>query len=266
MYKPRQLSSSILPRTREPGVAPTCAGCGSRIPLPSDLRPDSSQWPCAFVIASLRLVLLPCPLLSEHQDRRSSALLDIRSPEGMAGLRGLIARSDVVLNNLRPGAMERQGLGFAQLAEIKPDIIAVSIKMWGNDGPLGHQTGYAPCFAALAGLASLVGYPGGPPLRGQHALWGFTVGAPRRIRRGGGLATSPARTAQADASMCAAVETLSSMIEHARTEPHRNAAGARRRQSHADMCPHRLLPVLRRCMDQHCGDQQRRWASDYARC
>ena len=56
---------------------------------------------------------------------------------------------------------------------MKPDIISVSIKMWGNDGPLGYQTGYAPCFAALSGLASLVGYEGGPPLGSQHALRRF---------------------------------------------------------------------------------------------
>jgi crotonobetainyl-CoA:carnitine CoA-transferase CaiB-like acyl-CoA transferase len=77
--------------------------------------------------------------------------LDIKSAEGMRRLRELIAQSDIVVNNLRPGAMERQGLGYEQLAAIKPDIISVSIKTWGNDGPLGHQTGYAPCFAALAG-------------------------------------------------------------------------------------------------------------------
>ncbi|OIN81026.1 CaiB/BaiF CoA transferase family protein [Mycobacterium malmoense] len=103
--------------------------------------------------------------------------LDIKSTEGMARLRELIARSDIVVNNLRPGAMERQGLGYEQLRAIKPDIISVSIKMWGNDGPLGHQTGYAPCFAALAGLASLVGYPGGPPLGTSMRYGDSTVGA-----------------------------------------------------------------------------------------
>jgi crotonobetainyl-CoA:carnitine CoA-transferase CaiB-like acyl-CoA transferase len=103
--------------------------------------------------------------------------LDIKSPSGMASLRKLIAHSDIVINNLRPGAMERQGLGYEQLRQIKPDIISVSIKMWGNDGPLGHQTGYAPCFAALAGLASLVGYPGGPPLGASMRYGDSTVGA-----------------------------------------------------------------------------------------
>ena len=128
--------------------------------------------------------------------------LDIKSPEGMAGLRGLIARSDVVLNNLRPGAMERQGLGFAQLQEIKPDIISVSIKMWGNDGPLGHQTGYAPCFAALAGLASLVGYPGGPPLGPSMRYGDSTVGAAAAFAAVVALAASRAEPAQANSSTC----------------------------------------------------------------
>ena len=79
--------------------------------------------------------------------------LDIKTPAGLDRLRDLIGRSDIVINNLRPGAMERQGLSYDDLKDIKSDIISVSIKMWGNDGPLGYQTGYAPCFAALAGLA-----------------------------------------------------------------------------------------------------------------
>ena len=80
-----------------------------------------------------------------------SVNLDIKTQSGLARLRQLIGRSDIVINNLRPGAMERQGLGYDDLKAIKSDIISVSIKMWGNDGPLGYQTGYAPCFAALAG-------------------------------------------------------------------------------------------------------------------
>ena len=57
--------------------------------------------------------------------------LDIKSPDDTA-THELIARSDIVINNLRPGAMERQGLGYEQLTAIKPDIIDVSIRMWGN--------------------------------------------------------------------------------------------------------------------------------------
>ncbi len=103
--------------------------------------------------------------------------VDIKTPEGMDRLRDLIGRTDIVINNLRPGAMERQGLGYEDLRAIKSDIVSVSIKMWGNDGPMGYQTGYAPCFAALAGLASLVGYDGGPPLGASMRYGDSTVGA-----------------------------------------------------------------------------------------
>lgn len=168
--------------------------------------------------------------------------LDIKSTEGMARLRDLIARSDIVINNLRPGAMERQGLGYHQLTQIKPDIISVSIKMWGNDGPLGHQTGYAPCFAALAGLASLVGYPGGPPLGTSMRYGDSTVGAAAAYaavvallhRELGGTGQF------VDVS---AVETLSALsgdclLEHAVTGKPLTPNG----NYHHDMCPHGCYP------------------------
>jgi crotonobetainyl-CoA:carnitine CoA-transferase CaiB-like acyl-CoA transferase len=168
--------------------------------------------------------------------------LDIKSPEGMAGLRQLIARSDVVINNLRPGAMERQGLGFAQLQEIKPDIVSVSIKMWGNDGPLGHQTGYAPCFAALAGLAALVGYRGGPPIGASMRYGDSTVGAAAAYAAVVALLHRE-RTGVGQFVDVSAVETLSSLIgdrllEQSLTgnklEPDGN--------NHPDMCPHGCYP------------------------
>lgn len=92
-----------------------------------------------------------------------SAQFNLKNADGMAALRDLIARSDIVLNNLRPGAMERMGLGYEDLRKIKDDIISVSLKMYGNDGPLGYQTGYAPSFAALGGMSYLVGYEGEAP-------------------------------------------------------------------------------------------------------
>ncbi len=171
-----------------------------------------------------------------------SADLDIKSAAGMAGLRELIARSDVVINNLRPGAMERQGLGFAQLQEIKPDIISVSIKMWGNDGPLGHQTGYAPCFAALAGLASLVGYRGGPPLGASMRYGDSTVGAAAAYAAVVALLHRE-RTGAGQFVDVSAVETLSSLIgdsllEQSLTGNNLEPDG----NNHPDMCPHGCYP------------------------
>jgi crotonobetainyl-CoA:carnitine CoA-transferase CaiB-like acyl-CoA transferase len=168
--------------------------------------------------------------------------LDIKSGEGMARLRELIARSDIVINNLRPGAMERQGLGYEQLTAIKPDIISVSIKMWGNDGPLGHQTGYAPCFAALAGLASLVGYPGGPPLGTSMRYGDSTVGAAAAYAAVVALLRRELSGAGQFVDV-SAVETLSSMIGDCLLE--QSLTGKRlgpNGNDHPDMCPHGCYP------------------------
>ncbi len=168
--------------------------------------------------------------------------LDIKSAQGMARLRELIACSDIVINNLRPGAMERQGLGYEQLAGIKPDIISVSIKMWGNDGPLGHQTGYAPCFAALAGIASLVGYPGGPPLGTSMRYGDSTVGAAAAYAAAVALLHRELH-GEGQFVDVSAVETLSTMIgdsllEQSLTGRRLEPAGNR----HPDMCPHGCYP------------------------
>lgn len=167
---------------------------------------------------------------------------DIKSTEGMARLRELIARSDIVINNLRPGAMERQGLGYQELTEIKPDIISVSIKMWGNDGPLGHQTGYAPCFAALAGPASLVGYPGGPPLGTSMRYGDSTVGAAAAYAAVVALLHRELSGVGQFVDV-SAVETLSSMIGDCLLE--QSLTGRPLRPSgnaHPDMCPHGCYP------------------------
>jgi crotonobetainyl-CoA:carnitine CoA-transferase CaiB-like acyl-CoA transferase len=168
--------------------------------------------------------------------------LDIKSPDDMARLHELIARSDIVINNLRPGAMERQGLGYEQLTAIKPDIISVSIKMWGNEGPLGHQTGYAPCFAALAGLASLVGYPGGPPLGTSMRYGDSTVGAAAAYAAVVALLHRELTGAGQFVDV-SAVETLSSMIgdcllEQSLTGKQLGPDG----NNHPDMCPHGCYP------------------------
>ncbi len=168
--------------------------------------------------------------------------LDIKSDGGMARLRELIARSDIVINNLRPGAMERQGLGYEELKAIKPDIISVSIKMWGNDGPLGHQTGYAPCFAALAGLASLVGYPGGPPLGMSMRYGDSTVGAAAAYAAVVALLHRELTGAGQFVDV-SAVETLSSMIGDCLLE--QSLTGKRlgpNGNDHPDMCPHGCYP------------------------
>ena len=168
--------------------------------------------------------------------------LDIKTPAGLDRLRDLIGRSDIVINNLRPGAKERQGLSYDDLKAIKSDIISVSIKMWGNDGPLGYQTGYAPCFAALAGLASVIGYQGGPPLGASMRYGDSTVGAASAFAAVAALLHREL-TGEGQFVDVSAVEVLSSMIGDLLLE--QNSAGrdlGPDGNRHSDMAPHGCYP------------------------
>ncbi len=103
------------------------------------------------------------PGFKSVNSQKLSVQIDMKSERGIDLLLDLIAESDVLVENLRPGAIDRLGLGYDRVREVKPDIIFASMGMYGNEGPLSYQTGYAPCFAALSGISSLVGYEGEAP-------------------------------------------------------------------------------------------------------
>lgn len=92
-----------------------------------------------------------------------SVQIDVKSKEGIQLIRDLIADADIFVENLRPGAIDRMGLGYEAAKAINPGIVFISMGMYGNDGPLAYQTGYAPCFNAIGGLSALVGYEGETP-------------------------------------------------------------------------------------------------------
>jgi crotonobetainyl-CoA:carnitine CoA-transferase CaiB-like acyl-CoA transferase len=95
--------------------------------------------------------------------QKLSVQIDMKSKEGLALLKQLAGTCDIVVENMRPGALDRLGLGYEALKAVRSDIILTSMSMYGADGPLAYQTGYAPCFVALSGLSSLVGYEGQAP-------------------------------------------------------------------------------------------------------
>ena len=113
------------------------------------------------------------PYFLSQNTEALSVRVNLKSAEGIAQLKKMIAVSDIVLDNLRPGALDKLGLSYEAMKAIRPDIIHVSIKMYGSDGPLGYQTGYAPSFAAIGGLTSLVGHEGKVP-RGMNIRYGDT--------------------------------------------------------------------------------------------
>ena len=89
--------------------------------------------------------------------------LDLTHPKAAGVAKGLAKASDVLVQNNRPGVMERLGLGYDAIREVRPDIIYLSSSARGSDGPERSYGGFAPCFAALSGLAEITGYADGPP-------------------------------------------------------------------------------------------------------
>src|SRR5205085_10695835 len=105
--------------------------------------------------------------------------LDIRRPEGAEVLGRLIGRSDVFVENLRPGALERLGFGDERLAQINPDLVHLSISGYGPDGPDAGKPGYDFIAQAVGGLMSLTGAAdekGGGPTKVGVAITGIVTG------------------------------------------------------------------------------------------
>ena len=92
--------------------------------------------------------------LSNNHGKRSLAV-DIKSPAGLEIVLKLVATADVLVQNFRPGAIERMGLGEDVVRAVKPDIIFVSISGFGQHGPYAAQRVYDPVIQALSGLAEI---------------------------------------------------------------------------------------------------------------
>jgi crotonobetainyl-CoA:carnitine CoA-transferase CaiB-like acyl-CoA transferase len=104
-----------------------------------------------------------------NRNKRSVAL-DLTSPDGLKTARELTAQADVLVENLRPGVMDRLGLGPAVLCAAHPDLVYVSLSGFGANGPWGPRPSYGPTIEAASSVEARTGYPGGEPLRLGHAL------------------------------------------------------------------------------------------------
>lgn len=100
---------------------------------------------------------------ASFQRNRRSLCVDMKTPEGLALVRKLVARSDVLIENFRPGAMEKLGLGYAALSAENPRLIYCSCKGFLN-GPYQHRTALDEVVQMMGGLAYMTG-PEGQPLR-----------------------------------------------------------------------------------------------------
>jgi len=94
---------------------------------------------------------------------KMSVTLNLKTPEGLELAKRLVHIGDVVVDNFRAGIMDRLGLGYPALKNIKPDIIMLSASSHGAVGPESSYIAYAVTMGALSGLSEVTGYYGGPP-------------------------------------------------------------------------------------------------------
>ena len=96
---------------------------------------------------------------------KKSVTLNLRKEEGQALIRRLIESTDIVVENFRPGTLERWGLSYEEIRSVNPRTILVRVTGFGQDGPYASQPGYGSVGEAMGGLRYVVGDPSTPPSR-----------------------------------------------------------------------------------------------------
>ena len=130
-----------------------------------------------------------------HARNKRSITLDLRQPEGQDVVRRLVADADIVIENFRPGAMEKWGLGFEALHAINPKFIMLRVSGYGQTGPYRDRPGFGVIGEAMGGLRYLSGEPGRPPVRvgvsigdtlsGLHGVIGVLMALRHREQQNG---------------------------------------------------------------------------------
>lgn len=100
-----------------------------------------------------------------HARNKRAVTLNLREPEGRDLFLELVEHSDIVVENFRPGTLEKWGLGYEVLHGRNRGIILVRVSGYGQTGPDAHKAGYASVAEAASGLRHMNGFPGGPPPR-----------------------------------------------------------------------------------------------------
>lgn len=101
--------------------------------------------------------------LSEGRNKKS-VTIDLRQPRGVELFVRLVAKSDVLVENFRPGTMEEWGLGWNVLSEANPGLVMLRVSGYGQTGPYRRRSGFAHIAHAVGGLSYLAGFPGETPV------------------------------------------------------------------------------------------------------
>lgn len=127
---------------------------------------------------------------------KKSVTLNLRSPEGQAIARTLIGKADVLIENFRPGSMEKWGLTYETLSAANPGLVMARVSGFGQTGPYAKRAGYGLIGEAMGGLRHITGEPDRPPARAgisigdslaaTHAVMGIMMALHARQRTGRG--------------------------------------------------------------------------------
>ena len=101
----------------------------------------------------------------QYNSGKKSLSINLRSSEGKEILTDLIKKSDILIQNFRPGTIDIMGFGYEKLREINPKIIMVNVSAYGQYGPYKDRVGFDPIGQAMGGLMSLTGEEGMPPVK-----------------------------------------------------------------------------------------------------
>lgn len=107
---------------------------------------------------------------------KKSLTIDMRIPEGQEIVRSLAKEVDVIIENFRPGTLEKWGLGYDTLQALNPGLIMTRISGYGQTGPYREKPGFGSVAEAIGGLRNLTGFPDRPPVRAGIAIGDLAAG------------------------------------------------------------------------------------------
>ena len=127
---------------------------------------------------------------------KRSITVDLKKPEGQEIVRQLAARADIVIENFRPGALEKWGLGYEQLSQTNPGLVLVRLSGYGQSGPYRDRPGFGAIAESMGGMRYVTGFPDRPPVRmnlsigdsiaALHAVIGAMMALQQRHKTGRG--------------------------------------------------------------------------------
>ncbi|HAF55598.1 MAG TPA: formyl-CoA transferase [Thauera sp.] len=119
---------------------------------------------------------------------KKSVTVNLKHPEGVEVVRRMVAEADIVVENFRPGVLDKLGLGWEALSAINPGLVMVRLSGFGQSGPMAQQPGFGAIGESMGGLRYVTGFPDRPPVKtgisigdSIAALWG-ALGALMALR------------------------------------------------------------------------------------